>query len=311
MISSTGTLRIFEDFWIDRSLPKHQRPSLSSSTSKAAWSDEDMEENGWPVTRQSALLDTPSSFRRVVSINGSLRVSDVNLDNDGHLVIHVETWWRKSFRWFATIFKAKKVAQGPALEPTPELTIPEFFAAVARTTSELELSAARARGFELALDSARKAGQKALEEQLRDGVAIDRAETQLVSMGLSRYLTEAALVEFVKKCPKGLRLDWISNFTRVVPEEVLAKKVSADNRKIFDNYVVLHYDPQRKAWAETAAEKLARKDPVLFGVLKGSRKLYFVGDWVDEYCDLTLEQIANALGAPASELDMSSFGPPV
>ena len=314
MISSTGTLQIFDDFRVDRTLPKHQRRPSPGAMSKSDWAsdDEEMMEGSdiWPPT-QSASFSTPASFRRVINVNGSLRVSDVGMDNDGHLAIQLDSWWRRPLRWLVALFAPKKPAQDPVSEPTPELTIPEFFAAVARTTSELELSAARARGFELALESARKGGQKALEEQLREGVAIDRAETQLVSVGLNRYLTEAALVEFVRKCPKGLCLAWISNFTRVVPEDVLSKKVLADNRKIFDNYVVLHYDPERKAWAETEAEKRARKDPILFGVLKGSRKLYFVGDWVDEFCDLTLEQIANALGTPASELDMATFGPPV
>jgi len=33
--------------------------------------------------------------------------------------------------------------------------------------------------------------------------------------------------------------------------------------------------------------------------MEGSRKLYFVGDWVDEFCDLQLDQIADALGKDA------------
>ncbi len=41
---------------------------------------------------------------------------------------------------------------------------------------------------------------------------------------------------------------------------------------------------------------LASAAPILFGVIKGRRRLYFVGDWVDEFCDLTFDQIADALG---------------
>jgi len=72
--------------------------------------------------------------------------------------------------------------------------------------------------------------------------------------------------------------------------------------KIFDNYVVLHYDPQGKASEMSAEEKaqelVRRRDPILFGVFRGSRKLYFVGDWKDEQCDLTLQEIVDKLGEP-------------
>lgn len=85
----------------------------------------------------------------------------------------------------------------------------------------------------------------------------------------------------------------------MVPDGVVQRKIECDARFIFDNYVVLRYDPEMKSWAETEAEKEARKDPILFGVMQGSRKLYFVGDWVDEYCDLTLAQVAALLGAEA------------
>ncbi|HEY8094921.1 MAG TPA: hypothetical protein VIE65_02365 [Methylobacter sp.] len=53
---------------------------------------------------------------------------------------------------------------------------------------------------------------------------------------------------------------------------------------------------QAKAYSETKAEIEARKDPILFGMIKGRRILYYICDWVDEYCDLTLDQIADTIG---------------
>ena len=179
--------------------------------------------------------------------------------------------------------------------PPPEITVAEFFSSIKDSQDDLDLVDGRARGYEAALDRARKTGQVALVEQLSAGIAAVRAETQLHVMGLTRVLTEATLVEFVKKSPKGLRLDWVRNFTRVIPDDVLATKVDCDERRIFDNYVVLHYDPNKKSWAETQEQAAARKDPILFGVIEGRRKLYFVGEWVDEFCDLSLDQIADVL----------------
>jgi len=48
--------------------------------------------------------------------------------------------------------------------------------------------------------------------------------------------------------------------------------------------------------AELMAEIDAKRDPILFGVIDGKRKLYFVGEWEDEYCNLTLDQMADVLG---------------
>lgn len=104
-----------------------------------------------------------------------------------------------------------------------------------------------------------------------------------------------------KTCKKGLRLDYVRNFTRTIPEDITAKKARADELGIFDNYVVLHFDPNSKSWEETEAERLRRlhPDPILFGLMKTRRVLYFVGDWVDDVCNLTLDQLADLLGTQA------------
>jgi hypothetical protein len=55
--------------------------------------------------------------------------------------------------------------------------------------------------------------------------------------------------------------------------------------------------------AEMEANKIAeaerRKDPILFGVIRGSRKLYYLGSWEDEYCDLTLDKFIEQFGEEA------------
>ena len=71
--------------------------------------------------------------------------------------------------------------------------------------------------------------------------------------------------------------------------------------EVFDNYVVMHYDPQGKHKEETRKEEAKRKDPILFGLIAGSRKLYYIADWVDEYCNLTLEKFVETLGTDKDE----------
>ena len=178
--------------------------------------------------------------------------------------------------------------------------------------ASLEVVEGRVEGYQAALRRAHQTGQRALRERLEAGVEAARAETRLMAIGVTSIMSEETLVEFVKKAPKGLRLDWVRNFTRHIPDDVLDAKVRCDAEGAFDNYAVLHYDPDKKSYAETQAEieaeRARRKDPILFGLIEGRRQLYFIGEWVDEFCDLSLDQIADVLGRDATaELDPEVF----
>ena len=65
--------------------------------------------------------------------------------------------------------------------------------------------------------------------------------------------------------------------------------------EIFDNYAILHYDPDLEAYSETIEETKKRRDPILFGLIKGSNKLYYITDWIDEFCDPTLDKFVETL----------------
>ena len=77
---------------------------------------------------------------------------------------------------------------------------------------------------------------------------------------------------------------------------------------IFDNYCILHYDPEKKSYAQTIEEQKRetqkRRDPILFGLIRGSNKLYYITDWVDEFCDLTLDKFVETLQIEKDSLKM-------
>ena len=155
-----------------------------------------------------------------------------------------------------------------------------------------------------AVHDAASVGQTALMENLLRGMVTSKYEAVLYSEGLYYVVTEQQIVDFVKKCEKGIKLDYIKNFTRPLPSEVIEKINKINNLEIFDNYVVLYYDPDGKIYQETAHEEAKRRDPILFGVIAGSNKLYYIADWVDEYCDLTLEKFIDVIGVKKNELHM-------
>lgn len=266
MIDRSGNkLDVFENFVTDRELPKFKK-HLDP-------------ENLEVVYRTSGGAEYASSDMVTFNSHGSIRLRHVS---------GAGPWYRRVWQWIVHLFRRHTL-----------MSVEQFFVSVHNSEREIEIVAERARGYERAIRKASQSGQRALFEQLSAGLNAHKMETQLLAIGMTKYLTEGDLVRFCKKSERGLRLDWVRNFTRQIPDDLLERKERADAIGIFDNYVVLHYDPEAKAWSETKAEEAARKDPILFGLMEGRRCLYFVGDWIDEYCDLTLDQVADAIGKEA------------
>jgi hypothetical protein len=301
MITNDDKLEIFESFRIDRKLPKYAKPASVYRTSKSK--DENVGEEDWePVMMNGSgvnisigekMVFAPANFRGVLTtVQGR---PGLWAQKPGIL------GWFKYLIYLVTHKKEEKAAA-----KVPTISIAEFFASVKNSVQELELIQERAAGYERAMVQAQSTGQTALLEKLKQGLETNRNEGQLVAIDNRKFITEEDLVRFVKVAKKGLRLDWVGNFTRMIPPEIVEKKIRMDELGIFDNYGVLHYDPEAKSWSETELEKAKRirdaKDPILFGLMAGSRKLYFVGDWVDEQCDLTLEQIVDQLGTDVVKL---------
>lgn len=155
-----------------------------------------------------------------------------------------------------------------------------------------------------AVHNAVTTGQTALMEDLLRGLVTNKYESVLFAEGLYYIVTEEQMVSFVKQCERGIKLDYIKNFTRPLPQNVVSKIEHVNKLEVFDNYVVLYYDPDGKIYKETAREEAKRKDPIVFGVIAGSTKLYYIADWVDEYCDLTLEKFIDAISVKKEELHM-------
>jgi len=277
MINSLDKLLVFEDFFVDRSLPKHSKNKGAQYT---------INPNDFSVGEDSGNM-------MMVRPNRSLTIHNV------HNAIK-PSWLVRLFWWISAALRLSPYIKWWSDEEVPEqselMTVEEFFTSVNSSAKEIQLVKDRAAGYEKAMIRAKQGGQQALFEQLVAGMNVHRMESHLMTLGLTKYLEEADLVRFYKQSKKGLRLDWVKNFTRQIPQDVLDKKIQADETGIFDNYVILHYDPTAKSWAETQEEKNRRKDPILFGLMDGCRRLFFVGDWKDEFCDLTLDQIADALG---------------
>jgi hypothetical protein len=268
-------LAIFDYFEIDRNLPKHKKDKDDYENSKMSFDG---------ATPSEAWVTVPTNN----PMGGTLWINGREIK--APLKERFISWLYKKLTKSHTTREEEK--------PTKKITVVEFFTQLSKSYKELTPIAEIAKHYENAIVQANVMGQQALVQKFKDLMDAVRGEAHLIAMGLKKYVTEEQVVKFYGEVgeDKNLKLTWIKNFSRIIPEDVYLVKKDVDERKIFDNYVVLHYDPENNGEKLTKEEIEKKKDPILFGVIKNSRKLYYIADWKDEYCDLTLEEMFKILG---------------
>lgn len=136
---------------------------------------------------------------------------------------------------------------------------------------------------------ARENGQQGLYEEMTATVANESLSMRLVAAGFGNYLARSTVMVFANRCAPAINLTPIVNFGRPIPPEVGVKLKRARETKLFSDFTVLHAGT---AWIKTAAQKIREKDPILFGTVAAQPdRLYFIADWVDEQCHLTLSEL--------------------
>jgi len=288
-------LSIFENFIVDKDLPKHKNQSeeitLEFGTTPTPTAME-----GWD---SNATSNPASSNQIYIGEENALSIHGRPvLDSKGRYIKN-NLWGRLKYVFREYKAEKRRKANSPKTQ-IPTLTVEDFFKSIKNDSKELAKIEKRSENYIKAIKEAKQFGQIALFEKLENMLKVVRQETQLYALGLKQIITEEQVVAFYKESEKGIRLDWIKNFTRPIPNNFLKIKKKIDDIGIFDNYAIMHYDPDTKSFSETIEEKKEKerkkRDPILFGLIKDSRKLYFIGDWKDEYCDLTLEEFIDKFG---------------
>lgn len=317
---SESYLRIFtENFQIDRNLPKWSKITEENKDSlETGESPVKLSEPTAPTQKkrqQISILDFINLDKKNFNIYVGKSIADKIRDSyskfNDLILLDDELNQRSKKEKPSLIKKLLRVfINKQPSEPVYELDIIKFFEQVKLTSKESARDyVERIKPYMIALKRANDMGQVALADQLTAQIFNNKYESILKAEGFYYKITEAQLVSFVKKTEKGVRLDYIKNFTRNIPDKVFDKKVKADSLLVFDNYCVLYYDPDLKSYKmtkeEEERERLKKADPILFGMINGSRNLYYISDWVDDYCDLTLEEFIKVSGLDKKEISIN------
>ena len=215
--------------------------------------------------------------------------------------INQEPWYKKL--WNSITKRNKSDISNKNEENEQPMDALKFFTLVKSSSKEsVAIYKDRVSKYLTALHNATNIGQTALQEELIRGLITNRYESVLYAEGCYYAVTEELVAKFASQCEKGLKLSYLKNFSRPIPQDVIDKITKMNELEVFDNYVILYYDPDGKIYKETAHEEAKRRDPIIFGVIAGSKKLYYIADWIDEYCDLTLDAFVDALGIEKDDI---------
>ena len=274
---SKNYLDIFvKPFEIDTALPKYKKDEEEKSPSSIRYAD----------FIESNTNTNPLSFPE---FNNSGDIDEGNVER------------KKTI--FSKLFKKRN------REKKPEMDVLEFFKEVKLCTDESKRTyIERTEPYLAAIKQAKELGQVALVDKLVESLRINKYESVLFASGYGKKIEESQMVEFARKSDKGIKLVYIKNFTRPIPQDIATKKLALDKLEVFDNYCVLFYDTTGDMSDKTAIEKererIKKADPILFGMVKGSRALYYVADWIDEYCDLTLSEFLKVSGIGEGDIEI-------
>lgn len=139
-------------------------------------------------------------------------------------------------------------------------------------------------------------GQKKMAKKIYNQAQIILKESMAVKAGFNIYVLREDILYYIENIAKKVvKIIELENYERDIPDEVCDKIVQA--QPYFDEFFVVFTDYTGEAERTIAKEK-RDKDPILFGCIHHperenipTNRMYFIADWVDEYCDLTLEEL--------------------
>lgn len=150
----------------------------------------------------------------------------------------------------------------------------------------------------LLLQKTKITGQTSAAKKIFDQYSLIMRELKAASFGFNTIVYKSDIEKFITDISKHpVKIIELEKYTREVDDSVIDKLVLAKENQLFDEYYVLFTDYSMEDTKKIAKER-RDKDPILFGAFKTQdnnnipeNRFFYIGDWKDEYCDLTLEEM--------------------
>ena len=140
-------------------------------------------------------------------------------------------------------------------------------------------------------------GQTKVAKKIVNQYELIMKELNAAKYGFDTIVYKSDIEKFVTKIAKHpVKIIELENYNREIDDSVIDKLLIAKENNLFDQYYVLFTDYTGEETKKIAKER-RDKDPILFGSFIDKEKsdipderFFYIGDWTDKYCDLTLEE---------------------
>lgn len=139
--------------------------------------------------------------------------------------------------------------------------------------------------------------QKAAARKMFVNLQALQKEQNLIDLGIDQFIYKEDLDDYIENvASKAVKITKLENYTRIIPDELITK--IEKTKEIFTDYFVVFTDYTGREERKVATEE-RNKDPILLGafIMEKNRdidfveRMYYIGDWEDEYCDLTMDRL--------------------
>lgn len=140
-------------------------------------------------------------------------------------------------------------------------------------------------------------GQKKGMKKLMFHLECIEKEREIVKMGINTFIYRDDIEEYIDSVAKDtVKIIELENYEREIPDGIV--NIIEKVKDKFDQLYVVFTDYTGKVERQIEKER-REKDPILFGTFQNQSnrtvidRFYYIGDWEDEYCDLTLDKMVN------------------
>lgn len=120
-------------------------------------------------------------------------------------------------------------------------------------------------------------------------------EKQILDAGINKFVYRSDIEEYIQDvADKQVVILDLKSYERNLPDEIIEALEKV--KDLFDEFYIVCTDYTGEMTRRVQQER-REKDPILFGAFLDREKnainerFYYIGDWIDDYCDLTLDKM--------------------
>lgn len=201
--------------------------------------------------------------------------------------------------WITRLFSKKKDAR--------KYTTDEFFSLIKRWASKLTTEKANKYRDTIInhISQASILWQKSVIEKLEKQSIGLLKEIQIINeLWLTHYVYESDIadLENIGIWWRTLYRSKIEDYQSIIPQNCVETIVKVQERRLFDEIVILYTRNHERPVELDTTKKTKRPprekvDPICFGKVTGTGRLFFICDWMDDECELTMKKLEKEIDA--------------